>query len=209
MSGIVGKILIWAMTALVGVLGLQSNMRPEPKTAPSEPAVVVPLSQSKATSLFEFTVNTINGEAQPLSKYRGNVVLVVNTASRCGLTPQYAQLEKLYRENRDKGFVVIGFPSNSFRQELPTNQAVAEFCEVNFGVTFPLMEITEVRGKEISPVYRFLSQNLRGSPEPDWNFAKFLVDRDGQPVRFFSARISPESGDVQSAIREELQRRAQ
>jgi glutathione peroxidase len=207
MSGIVGKILVWAITSLVGVLGLQSNMRPEPNTAPSEPAVASPISQSASTSLFDFTVNAINGEAHPLSKYRGNVVLVVNTASRCGLTPQYAQLQKLYQENKDKGFVVIGFPSNSFRQELPTNQAVAEFCTVNFGVTFPLMEITEVRGQGASPVFQFLRSNLPGNPEPDWNFAKYLVNRKGQPVRFFSARISPESDDVQSAIREELERR--
>ncbi len=142
------------------------------------------------TSLADFTLPRLDGTPQPLSAYKGNVVLVVNTASQCGHTPQYQGLEALWRQYGPQGLVVLGFPCNQFgAQEPGAADEIAQFCEVNFGVSFPLFGKLEVNGPNESPLYTWLKQAEPGDVE--WNFAKFLVGRDGQVVARFSPDTQP------------------
>ena len=142
------------------------------------------------TSLVDFTLPRLDGTPQPLSAYKGKVVLVVNTASQCGHTPQYEGLEALWRQYGPQGLVVLGFPCNQFGGQEPGGaDEIAEFCEVNFGVSFPLFGKLEVNGPGESPLYTWLKQAEPGDVE--WNFAKFLVGRDGQVVARFSPDTPP------------------
>jgi glutathione peroxidase len=151
-----------------------------------------------ATSLHELTANTLAGTPEPLAAYQGKVALVVNTASECGLTPQYAGLERLYEELRDRGFVVLGFPSNDFgRQEPGSSLEIQTFCQKNYGVRFPMFEKVVTRGEGQSPVYRFLTE--KHSP-PEWNFHKYVVGKDGKVRDAFSSAIPPESKELRAAI---------
>ncbi len=150
------------------------------------------------TSLHELTANTLAGAPQSLSAYRGQVALVVNTASECGLTLQYAGLEQLYEELRNRGFVILGFPSNDFgRQEPGSSQQIQTFCEKNYGVQFPMFEKVVTRGEDQSPVYRFLTEKHSA---PEWNFHKYLVGKDGEVRNGFSSTIPPESKELRAAI---------
>jgi glutathione peroxidase len=150
-------------------------------------------------SLWDLTVNTLAGKAQPLSLYKGKVVLVVNTASECGYTPQYAGLEKLWEEYQNKGFVILGFPSNDFgAQEPGTAEQIQAFCKKNYGVTFPMFEkVVTKSGPQQSPVYKFLTQK---QPEPKWNFHKFLIGKDGQVRASFASKVTPDSKELRDAI---------
>jgi glutathione peroxidase len=149
-------------------------------------------------SLWDLTVNTLAGKAQPLSIYKGKVVLVVNTASECGFTPQYAGLEKLWEEYQNKGFVILGFPSNDFGgQEPGTAEQIQAFCEKSYGVTFPMFQKVATKGPEQAPIYKFLTQK---QPEPKWNFHKFLVGKDGQVRASFASKVTPESKELRDAI---------
>jgi glutathione peroxidase len=154
-------------------------------------------------ALLDRSMNTILEKPQSLCEYAGKVVLVVNTASQCGYTPQYEGLEKLHREMSGKGFSVLGFPSNDFGgQEPGTAQEIAEFCRKNYGVTFPMFAKLVTRpGPSQSPVYAFLgsSGNL-----PSWNFAKYLIGKDGAVVAFFPSAVTPESTELRSAIAKAL-----
>ena len=142
------------------------------------------------TSLVDFTLPRLDGTPQPLSAYKGKVVLVVNTASQCGHTPQYEGLEALWRQYGPQGLVVLGFPCNQFGAQAPgAADQIAEFCEVNFGVSFPLFGKLEVNGPGESPLYTWLKQAEPGDVE--WNFAKFLIGRDGQVVARFSPDTRP------------------
>jgi glutathione peroxidase len=150
-------------------------------------------------SLYELTVNTLAGKAQPLAAYKGKVTLVVNTASECGFTPQYAGLEKLYEEYKDKGFVILGFPSNDFGQQEPgTAEQIQTFCKKNYGVSFPMFQkvVTKNNDPEQSPVYRYLGQK----GEPKWNFHKYLVAKDGHIILAFPSKVAPESKELRDAI---------
>ncbi|MEO1130242.1 MAG: glutathione peroxidase [Planctomycetota bacterium] len=141
-------------------------------------------------ALLAFTVNRIDGTPQPLDVYEGQVVLIVNTASRCGLTPQYAKLESLYESRADEGFVVLGFPANDFgNQEPGSNMQIAAFCEANYGVSFPMFEKVSVKGSGQHPLFAALSSE---SSEPNWNFTKYLLDREGRLVERFGPRTSPD-----------------
>jgi glutathione peroxidase len=148
-------------------------------------------------TVYDFSATLLDGRQQDLCDYRGQVLLIVNTASECGFTPQYAGLESLYRKYKDRGFTVLGFPSNQFgRQEPGTAAEIAQFCEVRFGVTFPLFAKIDVNGPIAHPLFRFLRSKQPGLLGPfsagaiRWNFTKFLVDRSGNPVaRFGPARI--------------------
>lgn len=135
----------------------------------------------------------IDGTKQKLSAYKGKVVLMVNTASRCGLTPQYKGLEELYRKYKDRGLVILGFPANNFgNQEPGTNEQIAEFCEENFGVSFPMFAKISVTGEDIHPLFRQLSRQPEPiGGEPKWNFTKFLVDHEGKVVARFEPRTQP------------------
>lgn len=142
---------------------------------------------SQAQSVFDFTLPTITGQEQSLSDYQGQVILIVNVASRCGLTPQYADLQELYEKYQDRGLVILGFPANNFMgQEPGTNQEIASFCENRYGVTFPMFSKISVKGSDRHPLYAYL-ENATGE-QPGWNFHKYLIDRDGEQVVSLSSR---------------------
>ncbi len=148
------------------------------------------------TTIADFTVTTNRGEALDLKDKLGKVLLVVNTASKCGFTPQYEGLEKLYEDYGDRGFEVLGFPCNQFgAQEPGSAEEIAEFCKANFGVTFPLMAKVDVNGDDASPLFDWLKKEapgLMGSKAIKWNFTKFLIDRDGEVVRRYAPTDKPE-----------------
>lgn len=145
-------------------------------------------------TFYDLTAETPQGVPQPFSDYKGKVVLVVNTATRCGFAPQFGGLEELYQQYREKGFVVLGFPSNQFaNQEPETNESMESACKVNFGVTFPLFARIDVNGPHTHPVFIWLKSKLGGlfGRRIQWNFTKFLVDAEGRPVRRFSPITKP------------------
>jgi glutathione peroxidase len=149
-------------------------------------------------SLYDITLNTLEGKPQSLAAYKGKVVLVVNVASQCGFTPQYAGLQKLYAEFKDQGFVMLGFPCNQFGGQEPGSATqIATFCHTNYGVTFPLFEKLEVRGTGKSPLYQFLTAK---HGEPAWNFHKYLVGKDAQVIQAFSSKVAPDSPELKAAI---------
>jgi glutathione peroxidase len=149
-------------------------------------------------SFFDLSAKRLDGQPQDLSQYRGQVVLVVNTASQCGSTPQYDGLEKLYQAHKGQGFAVLGFPSNDFGgQEPGTAQEIATFCETRYNVKFPLFEKIKTKGEGQSPVFTWLAKD---GGEPKWNFFKYLVGRDGELIKSFSNKVKPEDGELTSAI---------
>ena len=153
-------------------------------------------------SLHNISARTIEGETQSLGDYKGKVVLVVNTASACGSTPQYAGLEGLWRHYRDRGLVVLGFPSNDFGAQEPGSEAeIKTFCTTKYHVSFPMFAKVKVTGAEQSPVYRFLAADYG---EPKWNFYKYLVNRDGKVVKAFPNSIPPEDHTLRAAVEAEL-----
>lgn len=153
-------------------------------------------------SLFDLSAEMLDGKTQPLSAYSGKVVLAVNTASECGFTPQYANLEKIWQEYRDRGLIVLGFPSNDFGGQEPGNAAeIGAFCDLKFHVTFPLFAKVKTHGEGQSPVFRFLTTK---HARPRWNFYKYLVGRDGQVVDYFVSLTKPDSKRVRRAIEKAL-----
>ena len=163
--------------------------------------------EAQNKSFYDFTVKTIDGKDFPLSSLKGKKVLVVNVASKCGLTPQYAQLEKLYEKYKDKDFVIIGFPANNFMgQEPGSNEEIAQFCSLNYDVTFPMMAKISVKGKEIAPLYQWLTEKkLNGKEDASvqWNFQKFMIDENGNWVGFASPKESPFSEKIVTWIEKE------
>jgi glutathione peroxidase len=149
------------------------------------------------TTIADFTVTTNRGESLALKEKLGKVLLVVNTASRCGFTPQYDGLEKIYQQFKDKDFEVLGFPCNQFgAQEPGSADEIAEFCKINFGVTFPLMAKVDVNGEDASPLFDWMkkeAKGLMGSTSIKWNFTKFLIDREGNVVKRYAPTDKPES----------------
>lgn len=161
----------------------------------------------KAGGFYDFVLKTLDGAEAPLAAYRGKVVLVVNTASRCGFTTQYKGLQALHREFKDRGLVVIGVPCNDFGGQEPGDATqIREFCTSKFGVDFPLMEKCSVKaGKDQAPLYRWLG--AKTDKLPRWNFCKYLVSADGEKVLFFPSSTSPNTGEVREAIERALPRR--
>ena len=152
--------------------------------------------------MHEFTLNSIDGKPAPLSAYQGKVVLIVNVASRCGFTPQYAGLEALYEKYKDRGFVILGFPANNFGSQEPgTNEEIKTFCSSKYNVTFPMYSKISVKGDDKAPLYQFLTAT---GGEIQWNFTKFLVDKDGKVVARFEPKVTPESPEVAEAIEKAL-----
>jgi glutathione peroxidase len=146
-------------------------------------------------SFYDFTATSLPGKEIAMNAYKGKVVLVVNTASKCGLTPQYKGLERLYRDYRDKGFVILGFPCNQFGKQEPGNaKQISEGCLLNYGVSFPMFAKIEVNGKNSHQLYSYLKTKLKGcfGNAIKWNFGKFLIDRSGTPVKRFSPITTPE-----------------
>ena len=164
--------------------------------------MVMTASLFGASSVHEFTLNSIDGKPAPLSAYQGKVVLIVNVASRCGFTPQYAGLEALYEKYKDRGFVILGFPANNFGgQEPGTNEEIKTFCSSKYNVTFPMYSKISVKGEDKAPLYQFLTAT---GGEIQWNFTKFLVDKNGKVVARFEPKVTPESPDVAGAIEKAL-----
>ncbi|MBN1878284.1 MAG: glutathione peroxidase [Anaerolineae bacterium] len=148
-------------------------------------------------TIYDFSVTNIMGLPQSLSDYKGKVVLIVNTASKCGLTPQYAGLQKLYDAYHEQGLEILGFPCNQFMQQEPGTEAdIQNFCQVNYNVTFPMFSKIDVNGKNTHPLYVYLKSNAPGalgSTAIKWNFTKFLVDREGHVVQRFAPTVEPEN----------------
>jgi len=157
---------------------------------------------------LDFRMQDLDGKEQDLGQWRGKVVLIVNTASKCGHTPQYAGLQKLWTEQGPKGLVVLGFPSNDFLwQEPGTSKEIKEFCSLKYRVTFPMFEKIEVKGKGQAPLYAFLTAqdaNPAGKGKISWNFEKFLIGRDGKVAARFSPGTQPDAPEVTEAIAKEL-----
>ncbi|MCC6195154.1 MAG: glutathione peroxidase [Burkholderiales bacterium] len=157
-------------------------------------------------SIYDFTVNDIKGKAVRLDRYKGKVMLIVNTASKCGFTPQYKGLEALYGKLHGKGLEVLGFPCNQFGGQEPGSEAeISEFCELNYGVTFPMFEKVDVNGEKAAPLFKYLKAEkpgILGSEAIKWNFTKFLVDRKGHVVARYAPNDTPESlaGDIEKAL---------
>ena len=153
--------------------------------------------EARAESIYDFSAPLLDGRETSLGEFKGKILLIVNTASKCGFTPQYAGLERLYQTYKDRGFAVLGFPSNPFgRQEPGTAEEIGAFCEKNYGVSFPIFAKIDVNGAAAHPLYRFLKKRRRGLlgiGRITWNFTKFLADRDGRVVRRFAPATDPKS----------------
>lgn len=151
-----------------------------------------------ANSIHDFSLKSIDGQDLPLSTYKGKVVLLVNTASQCGFTPQYSGLESIHAKYKDRGLVLLGVPANNFGgQEPGTNEEIKTFCTRNYRVTFPMSAKVSVKGADQTPLYKYLSE---AAGEPRWNFTKYLVGRDGKVIKRFDAPVSPESPEIAAAI---------
>lgn len=156
-------------------------------------------------SLHDISVKTISGEEKTLAAYEGHVLLIVNTASKCGLTPQYKALQELHERYQDKGLVVLGFPCNQFAAQEPgSEEEIAAFCDRTYGVTFPLFSKIDVNGPDTHPLYQYLKANAPNGESQDieWNFAKFLVDKNGQVAKRIDARVQPEelASDIEALL---------
>jgi len=155
-------------------------------------------------TIYQFSANTLQNKPVSLSEYKDKVILIVNTASECGFTPQYQGLEELYQEFKDKGLVVLGFPSNDFGGQEPLEgKEIETFCSINYGVSFPIFEKTKVKGKEASDLFKFLSdkkQNGNVNISPKWNFQKYLINKNGEVVDYFLSTTTPNSGKIKRAI---------
>lgn len=158
------------------------------------------------SSIYDFQAQSIDGKQVQLSKYRGHPMLIVNTASACGFTPQFAGLERLHQTYGDRGLVVLGFPCNQFGSQDPgSDSEIATFCQRNYGVSFPMMSKIDVNGAEAHPLYRWLTAEapgLLGSKAIKWNFTKFLVGRDGRVIKRYAPQDAPEklAGDIEAAL---------
>lgn len=200
-----------AMVMLAAASGCSDSTRSAPAV---ESSVQSPQSGASAPKtppvddpdyVLGFTAESITGDPVDLNRYRGKVVLVVNTASKCALTPQYEQLQELYEQHKEEGLVVLGFPSNDFNQETGSNGDIADFCDARYGVSFPMFAKVRVKGEDPHPLYAQLNSR---SEEPTWNFTKYLIDRDGHFVTRFAPRTKPTSEDLVTKVRELLEQPA-
>lgn len=184
-----------AMKRFFALFLLAGALAPAARAADAPPAA--------CPDLLQHTFPRLQDEKpQPLCQYAGKVLLVVNTASYCGFTPQYEGLEKLHARYRDRGLVVLGFPSNDFRQEKSSNKEIADFCENTFGVRFPMFAMSAVRGKDANPLYRQLEAQTGRAPL--WNFHKYLVGRDGKVIAHYSSLTKPDDADLVRSIEQQL-----
>ena len=158
------------------------------------------------TTIYDFEARKMDGQTVPLNQYRGKVLLMINTASACGMTPQFAGLQELHQNYGDQGLVVLGFPCNQFGAQDPgSNEEIAQFCQVNYGVSFPMMAKIDVNGPAADPLYQWLSEEapgLLGSTAIKWNFTKFLVGKDGQVIKRYAPTDAPQTltKDIEQAL---------
>lgn len=167
-----------------------------------------PKQEKAMKSIYDIPVKTIDGKPATLGDYKGKVLLVVNVASQCGYTPQYEGLEKIYKQYQSKGLVVLGFPANNFGGQEPGTEAeIVTFCSTNYGVTFPMFSKLSAAGADIHPLYKFLTEketNPHFAGKINWNFNKFLIDKNGNPIARFDSADKPESAKVTQAIEQAL-----
>jgi glutathione peroxidase len=166
------------------------------------------LALAASKSVYDFTLNSIDGQPSPLSSFKGKVVMLVNVASKCGYTPQYSALESTYEKYKDRGLVIVGIPANNFgAQEPGTNEEIKTFCSRKYNVTFPMMAKVSVKGSDQTPLYQFLTDktlNPTTGGEIKWNFTKFIFDRDGNAIARFEPEVTPDSPQVTAAIEKAL-----
>jgi len=166
------------------------------------------LTFASEKSVYDYTLNSIDGQPAPFSAFKGKVLMLVNVASRCGYTPQYSALESVYEKYKDKGLVIVGVPANNFgAQEPGTNEEIKTFCTRKYNVQFPMMSKVSVKGSDTAPLYQYLTDtklNPKTGGEIQWNFTKFLVDRQGNIVARFEPEVTPDSPQVISAIESAL-----
>ena len=174
----------------------------------AKPAAPSAMTETTATaetaaSVYDFTVKSIDGKDVKLSQYKGKKLLIVNTASECGYTPQYKELEELYKKHGDK-VTVLGFPANNFGGQEPGSEAqIATFCQKNYGVTFPLFSKVSVKGADTAPLFKFLADKAKNgavSDAPNWNFCKYLVDAQGHVLKFYPSKVTPLSPELLADI---------
>ena len=196
------KLAAFAVALAAGAVALAKPG--DQKDVVKEPSKV----SAKEASALDFKVKSIDGKDVNLSDYKGKVVLMVNTASKCGLTPQYKGLQALYDKYKDRGLVVIGFPANNFGGQEPGSEAqIKEFCTTKYNVSFPMMSKISVKGDDKHPLYQFLTEGKAGEDfkgDIEWNFAKFLVDRNGNVMARFSARTAPDAPQVTESVEKAL-----
>lgn len=161
---------------------------------------ITSVSIDDSKSIYQFKVTDIDGKEFDLSTLKGKKVMIVNTASKCGLTPQYEQLEKIYQQYKDKNFTIIGFPANDFMSQEPgSNEEIATFCQKNYGVSFPMMSKISVKGKEQHPLYTFLTEKRYNGLEDNkvaWNFQKYLINEQGQLEKVISPKTNPDAPEI-------------
>jgi len=154
----------------------------------------------QSQTIYQFKVTDLYGKEFDFSKLKGKKLLIVNTASECGLTPQYKDLEAIYSKYKDKNFVIIGFPANNFGSQEPgSNEQIAKFCQMNYGVTFPMMSKISVKGKDIHEVYQFLTQKDKNGlqdSQVEWNFQKYLINEEGELIKVLSPRVLPTDSEI-------------
>ena len=150
-------------------------------------------TESSEKNFHDFSIESISGEEIKLSEYRDKVVLLVNTASKCGFTPQYSGLQKIYERYKEDGLIVLGVPTNDFNQELSKDEEVKQFCEIRYGVEFPMSSIQKIKGEAAHPIYKWIGANVSVIGQPRWNFHKYLIGKDGSIINWFSSMTSPTS----------------
>lgn len=191
------SLIILGSLLILSCSNMNKELTPEPTTNQTE--------KMNKENIYQFKVKDIQGNDFDLASLKGKKVMIVNTASECGLTPQFEQLQSLYSEFKDQNFIIIGFPSNDFMGQDPgSNQEIATFCQKNYGVTFPMMEKIEVKGKNKNGVYKFLtekSKNGLGDFDVEWNFQKFLINENGELERVFGPRILPNDNEIKNWIK--------
>lgn len=190
------KYILLASAVLALSCGKNQQITENPK--------IIMKQQENVSPIYQFKVKDITGGEFNLADLKGKKVLIVNTASKCGLTPQFEELEALYQKYKNQNFVIIGFPTNDFMSQDPgTNEEIAEFCKLNYGVTFPMMSKIEVKGDAMEPLYQYLTQkqqNGLGDFEVEWNFQKFLINEEGKLAKVISPKVSPNDSEITNWI---------
>ena len=201
-----GGLMALSGAALLASPTTPANVIKSPTDAPMQ------ARNDQPASPLDFTVKTIDGKELSLSEYKGKVVMIVNVASKCGFTPQYEALEKLYKTYANRGFVILGFPANNFHAQEPgTNEQIKQFCTSKFGVTFPMMSKISVAGEDKAPLYHYLTEKKTAGEfagEIGWNFNKFLVDRNGNLIARYNSKTPPEDTQVTQEIEKALDAKA-
>ncbi|UGS21898.1 glutathione peroxidase [Flavobacterium cyclinae] len=189
------KKLVTLFSVVALLFSCQNQAQKKQTTTPT----AITTSMAKET-IYQFKVEDLSGDSFDFSTLKGKKILVVNTASECGLTPQYEQLQEIYEKYKDKNFVIVGFPANNFgAQEPGTNKQIATFCQKNYGVTFPMMAKISVKGSDMHPVYQFLTQKAKNGledSEVQWNFQKYLINENGELVKVVSPRTLPTDAEI-------------